>query len=136
MKVIISRTYLDNVTLGGLFIIEGDKRLFECKTIELPWRQNGRNTSCIPEGTYNVTRYDSETKGVCFHILDVPGRDAILIHKGNYAYGPHTDTKGCILVGKAFSDINNDGQYDVINSTETLNKLLKILPGSFKLIIL
>jgi hypothetical protein len=136
MKVILSRYYNQYETLGGLFILDGDKRIFECKTIELPWRQNGRNVSCIPEGTYNVIRYESPTKGDCFHVLDVPNRDSILIHKGNYAYGPKVDTRGCILPGKSFSDVNGDGQYDVIKSTETMGKLLEILPRTFKLIVL
>jgi hypothetical protein len=30
------------------------------------------------------------------HILDVPGRDYILIHPGNFP----EDTEGCVLVGK------------------------------------
>ncbi len=61
----------------------------------------------------------------------VPDRSYILIHRGNY----HTDIRGCILVGKYFKDINKDGVMDVVYSTDTVKKLLTILPDEFELII-
>ncbi len=131
MKAILSRTYNHYETIGTLMIMEGEKPLFKCKTIELPWYNNQNNFSCIPEGIYNVIKHTSPRHGNCFKVLDVPGRTDILIHKGNYT----SDTLGCILPGAGFADINNDGSMDVFDSTKTMNSLMEILPQNFKLVI-
>lgn len=136
MKVIISRTYNNNETLGTLMVMEGERPLYKCKTIELPYNGNQHNTSCIPEGVYEVIKYNSEKRGECFRLLDVPDRSDILIHIGNYAAGNKIDTLGCILPGAYFVDLNNDGNIDVAMSTKTMNELLVLLPDSFKLYIL
>jgi len=140
-KLIISRSYEEAETLGSAIIFKGRSKLFEFKTIELPLftvplKANTPFTNCIPEGTYEVTKIYSPTKGKCFMVHDVPGRTAILIHKGNYASGKKVDTEGCILVGSGFADINQDGELDVIESTDTLAKLLTILPDKFKIHLL
>jgi hypothetical protein len=140
-KVVISRTYDDKETLGHAIVFEGEDKLFEFKTIELPLftvplKANTVSTNCIPEGTYDVTTIYSPTKGKCFQVHDVIGRTAILIHKGNFATGKKVDTEGCILVGSRFEDVNKDGNLDVVESTITLAKLLQILPNKFKLHII
>jgi hypothetical protein len=136
MKAIISRTYNKNETLGTLMIMDGERPLYKCKTIELPDNGNQQNTSCIPEGIYDTIKYNSPKRGECFKVLDISGRTDILIHIGNYASGSHVDTMGCILPGQYFVDINNDGNIDVAESTKTLHQLLEILPDKFKLYIL
>jgi hypothetical protein len=132
MKAVLSRYYTETETLGILVVTDKQNLIFECRTIELPWKENQHNISCIPEGSYIVEKYNSPSKGQCFHIINVTERDSILIHKGNYT----TDTKGCIIVGKNFQDINGDGHLDVYGSTITLNNLLEKLPDIFKLIII
>lgn len=102
-----------------------------CSTLELPWLENIRRISCIPEGEYTVVKRFSPKYKNHFYILDVPNRDWILIHHGNF----YTDTLGCILVGQNYIDINNDGLLDVTNSVATMNKLNNMLPEKFKLII-
>ena len=136
MKVIISRTYNKNETLGTLMVMEGERPLYKCKTIELPDNGNQHNTSCIPEGIYEVEKYYSEKRGECFWVKDVPDRTGILIHIGNFAAGNHVDTLGCILPGRYFTDLNNDGNIDVAESTPTMRELLALLPTDFKLYIL
>jgi hypothetical protein len=136
MKVVISRTYGKNETRGSLFVLDGHDLLFRCKTIELPNLGNQHNISCIPEDIYDCIKYDSPTKGKCFHVLNVQNRDSILIHKGNYVAGSHIDSKGCILPGNYFSNINEDGFIDVAESTKALEMLLSLLPDSFKLYVL
>jgi len=136
MKVIISRSYFKSETKGRLIVLDGVEKVFELVTLELADNGNQRNTSCIPEGVYDVVKYSSKSKGDCFHVLDVPERDSILIHKGNYAAGKKIDTKGCILPGVYFTDINNDGNIDVAESTIAMDKLLTTLPDKFKLYIL
>jgi hypothetical protein len=136
MKAIISRTYNSNETLGTLMVMEGERPMFQCKTIELPDNGNQHNTSCIPEGEYKVMKVKRPNGDDAFLIIDVPNRSNILIHKGNYAAGNHVDTLGCILPGKYFADINNDGNLDVVESTATMKELLELLPDKFKIHIL
>ncbi|WP_228466698.1 DUF5675 family protein [Adhaeribacter swui] len=118
-------------TLGVMTVKLGSQVIYNCKTLELPWLQNKSKVSCIPTGTYQVRKRNSPKYGDHFHVLDVPGRDYILIHHGNY----YTDILGCILPGQNFSDINGDGLRDVTNSKNTMKMLLSLLPDSFTLII-
>jgi len=125
-------------TLGTFTITEGNALLFSCKTIELPWKNNERQVSCIPNGTYRTVRHRSPNYGECFWLQDVPGRSEILIHHGNYAasVNPRTgtpDTKGCILPGHAHADVNADGIPDVTSSVNTMKKLREVLPDAFEL---
>lgn len=70
-----------------------------CLTLELPWKENKSNISCIPKGRYAFTlRYSPSFKYVTPILHSVPGREYILIHKGNSP----ADTAGCILVGEQF----------------------------------
>lgn len=64
-----------------------------CYTIELPWRNNIRLHSCIPEGRYKLVFRYSERHKVHLMLQSVPGRTLILIHKANDA---SRQLKGCI----------------------------------------
>jgi len=135
MKAILQRTPFADHTKGSLFLFRDEDNILSIKTLELPWYDNSRNISCIPEGTYEVERHFSPTKGSCFLIKDVPGRSDILIHAGNYVKGDKIDSKGCLLTGTGFKDINKDGYTDIRNSRLALNLLLIAAPQGFKLII-
>ena len=114
-----------NQTIGALTVVEDDKVLFGCWTLELPDLNNQSNISCIPSGIYNVKKRTSQKFGEHLHILGVDNRNYILIHQGNY----NSDIRGCILTGLNLSDINKDGLIDVVNSRVSLNRLLKLLPN-------
>ena len=131
MKATITRHKLqDAQTLGTLVLTDDEgNKIYNCKTLELPWLDNKRNESCIPLGNYKVVARQSARYNKHYHILDVPGRSFVLIHIGNY----YTQTKGCILVGKSISDINSDGYLDVTNSKSALQELLKLAPNGFDL---
>jgi len=128
MVNIIRKESDDKQTLGEM-VIDGYEITF--KTLELPWLNNQRTISCIPTGTYQVIKRNSNKYEDHFYIVGVPDRDWILIHSGNY----HQDTQGCILVGQQYLDINKDGHHDVTNSKFVMNKLNEILPEEFTLII-
>ena len=88
--ITLCRTYHPAGTNGFLYDPDGE---LLCLTIELPWRNNLVRESCIPEGTYPLTkRYSQKFK---HHILinDVPDRSLILIHPANNAA---TELLGCI----------------------------------------
>lgn len=119
----------NNQTLGELNVYSGIERLFSCKTLELPYVMNLTGISCIPKGNYTVVPRYSEKYKNHYHILDVHNRTHILIHVGNYK----TQTEGCILIGKSFAYINDDGLLDISSSRKTLKELIKVAPEGFKL---
>lgn len=132
IKAILIRTSdNESQTLGTFNMFDGDKVIFSCKTLELPYRNNAKGASCIPLGKYKVVGRTSPKYGNHFHVLDVENRDYILFHQGNFNY----QIRGCILVGSSFKDINNDGEKDVINSKNTLSKMTG-LTNEFELTII
>lgn len=72
-------------------------------TLELPWRDNQPNASCIPAGRYTVRMRHSPKYGQVYHVQSVPNRTHILLHHGNYAgdrvLNYRTHSAGCILFG-------------------------------------
>lgn len=67
-------------------------------TCEDRWRDNKKNISCIPYGSYICKRVKSSRFGNTFEITDVPNRTHILFHTGNTELNTH----GCILIGERF----------------------------------
>lgn len=96
-----------------------------CYTLELPWRDNARDISCIPEGVYDVYFASSVRFGPCFRFAYVGHRSNILIHVGNFV----GDTRGCILPGLDVDEIS------VLHSRQAMDRLFVSLPGVFKLCI-
>ncbi len=122
----------DQQTLGEMHFYDGIKRLLTVKVLELPDRENQRAISRINAGKYKcVLRWPSKYKWH-FILLDVEGRDYILIHFGNY----FTDTKGCLIVGNNFADINKDGYNDVTSSKKTIQRILNLPGDEFELTII
>jgi len=103
--------------------------LAQCVTLELPWRDNQPQVSCIPEGIYPVRARKSEKHGDHYQVHDVPGRDLILLHPGNFV----SQLRGCLLPGDSLADLNKDGIPDITNTRATLNKLLASLGAEFTL---
>ena len=111
-------------TVGSLTLYDSmHNTLLRFDTLELSYDNNKRGKSCIIPGLYVVNRKTSYRHGKCFELQNVLGRDNILIHKGNF----NSDTKGCILIGNGFKDINQDFQVDVLNSKIAMDNLLRTL---------
>lgn len=122
----------DKQTLGIMYVFFDGKIVYQCNTLELGWHKNKNKSSCIPIGSYKVEKRKSPKYGSHFWIKDVPNRDLILIHNGNY----YTQTLGCILVGNSLMDINKDGLLDVVSSKPTMTKLNTLLPENFNIEII
>ncbi|KAA1242907.1 DUF5675 family protein [Aquimarina sp. RZ0] len=89
MEVLIIRNYFKEGTNGTLFV----NSKFLCFTIELSWKDNVKNISCIPEGAYVLEpRYSKQHK---HHLVlrDVKNRKLVLIHPANNA---KKELRGCI----------------------------------------
>ena len=111
MELELLRTYCTNGTNGSLFIDCAGL----CYTIELPWKNNEHNVSCIPEGRYElVKRYSPKFKWH-FEVCNVPNRDLILIHPYNDAM---KQARGCIA---PVTTITGEGKGD--NSRVVFDKL-------------
>ena len=89
MVLVLNRTYFPEGTQG---VLEWNGTLI-CYTIELPWLGNQRRISCIPEGEYLLQLRFSPKFKWHFLLMDVPGRDLILIHPANDA---KLELLGCI----------------------------------------
>jgi hypothetical protein len=135
IHLILSRFYQPKETLGAFLIMDGYEELFQCKCLELAWLDNQRNISCIPEGTYSVEKYSNAKHPNVFWVKNVPGRDGILIHMGNYATGNHKDTEGCLIPGLNFADIDGNGFQDVVAPDIAMNAMNHFLPPLFTLTI-
>lgn len=130
MQMLIVRNNKSEIqSLGNLFVFDDTGIKANCKTLELPDKDNQRRISCFPEGQYTVVKRYSEKYGNHFHILDVPNRDYILIHAANYV----RQLLGCVAVGANHTDIDGDGYRDVTSSRNTLATLYDIMPDSFTL---
>ena len=129
MELTLIRSYHPLGTNGVLF----NGAQLVCRTIELPWKNNARMISCIPEGKYTVVKMKptQKSKYEYLHVCNVSGRDSILFHPGNYT----SQILGCLLPGEYLIDLNKDGIIDVANTTATLRKMTSILPENFPLII-
>lgn len=125
MNLVLERLTDNGVQTTGvlrLFSSSGEQ-LLKLDTLELSWKNNQRRISCIPNGVYQIAPKLSMRFGRTFQILNVPERDNVLIHSGNFNH----NTKGCVLVGKGYRDINNDFQLDVLNSKISMKLLLSAL---------
>ncbi len=89
-----------------------------CFTLELPYKNNKPNISCISIGKYKYEVYKSKRfNRDCIRILNVYNRTNIIIHPGNYI----TDTEGCIFPGMHID------KKDICNSRCALQLILEKL---------
>lgn len=77
----------------------------EFYTLELPWRNNESNISCIPAGIYRCHMTMSAKMKKMLYLVDGTGkRTGIRIHSANLAgsieAGFHSQLNGCIAIGE------------------------------------
>ncbi len=126
---ILERVYLPTRTLGSIYSPDGK---IVCKTLELPWKENKKSVSCIPEGTYLTMLQPpkADRKYFYFRLPVVPGRSGILIHRGTNP----THSKGCILVASRFTNVETMEPI-LEDSTTKLTWMTQNLPANFHLTI-
>ena len=125
MRLLLDRySHEEKQTIGKLYLLDLNENVIDkWDSLELPWLENKRRVSCIPEGDYKAKKHISPRFGQSLWLQDVPNRSEILIHRGNF----YTDILGCILIGKDLADINNDGVMDVTQSVKAINELMSYL---------
>lgn len=95
----MTKTYFPEGT-NGIVVYKGEA---VCHTIELPWKDNQYQVSCIPEGKYFIEKRYSRRFGWHLEIMDVPNRSLILYHPANNAL---KELEGCIA---AVSQLSGPG---------------------------
>lgn len=96
-------------------------------TLELPWKENQRRISCIPEGGYlcKLAKGRKTSGGLyislTYEVLNIPNRDGVLFHVGNTT----RDSEGCILIGEKFGTLTN--RPAILESRGGFQKLLGLL---------
>lgn len=133
MKIEVKRiAKKDTYTIGKMYI-DGE---YFCDTLEDKDRNLSQSTplstiksikvdgsTAIPTGTYKlIVNMSPKFKRNLPRLLDVPGFEGILIHRGN----TDKDSAGCILVGE------NKEVGRVINSTPYEVKLTKLLQAAIE----
>ncbi len=117
----LNRIYFPEGTQG---VLEWNGTLI-CYTIELPWLGNQRRISCIPEGKYILQLRFSPKFKWHFLLMDVPGRDLILIHPANDA---KLELLGCIAPVTVHTGIGKGSA-----SRKALEKLKALTKKAFEL---
>jgi hypothetical protein len=107
----------------GTFGVLIDEIIPFCLTVERPWLNNQTGISCIPADTYICRRINSPTHGNTFEVTNVPGRSAILFHKGNI----DDDSHGCVVVGEQYGYLN--GKVAVLASGPAFDEFQRRLEG-------
>ena len=104
---------------------DGEDTTIVCQTLELPWRDNAHDVSCIPAGTYAVKlQFSPKHDRMLYHLQDVSGRGDVEIHIGNTV----KDTLGCILLGESRGAL--DGVDAVLASHEAFDAFMALMNGA------
>ena len=109
MKIVLIRRDTNEDGTDGSLTLPSGKVI---QTLELPWRNNQDDKSCIPYGSYDCKRVNSPKFGKVFEVMSVPQRENVLIHKGNFLDNTH----GCILLGMTRA---RKGDQDAIGNSKT-----------------
>lgn len=131
--VLTSSPSTDEGTFGMMVLDDGS----DMHTLELPWRDNAPQISCIPAGTYLCELvWSPRFKTQLYGLRNVPQRSDILIHWANWAgdraKGWKSELQGCIAPGVAVGVLNNHAghpQRAVIQSRRALHDLMAWAAG-------
>jgi len=133
-------TRFANTPLGTFGLLRGESRdgngelvrtHFSVYTLELPWKRNKRNLSCIPMGVYplrrcihNIGTLPTTDDYDAFEVVGVEGRSNIHIHIGNTI----NDISGCIVLGRSLGYVK--GKWAVVSSRLAFDTFMAGMQGT------
>jgi len=108
-EMIIKRVWETEYSTYGNIIDKTAGMIFAL-TIELPWKENQPNISCIPAGKYTCCRcWYNKGKYETFQIMNVSNRTNIKFHIANKTGRKKrkikTDLLGCVGIGESFDPV-------------------------------
>ena len=95
-------------TTFGLLIAPGDWRR---ATIELPWRDNAPNVSCIPTGDHQAFWAWSPRHGRAVYHVAAEGRAGVEVDVANWS----SELRGCLAMGRKIAKFPGKG-WGITNS--------------------
>lgn len=117
-SVVLRRDYDDGTQTIGTLSIKRNGASLTLKTLELPYKNNAKNISSIPKGTYQCKyTFSPRFLKYTYEIMNVTGRTGIRVHTANYV----SSLQGCIALGMSHKDINQDGKLDAYESKKALD---------------
>jgi hypothetical protein len=130
ISIVRKKPNADGTGTPGTLTVAGSA--FNCDTLELIWANNERGRSCIIADVYKGVVWLSPTLGrLVIRLEDKHGRQACLIHNGNFAgdetHGQFTQIHGCTEVGRGYGQVpmpNGGTQYGIRDSKNTLAALI------------
>lgn len=124
LRIIRLETSWTEGTFGAI-LVDGE---ILGNTLELPWKMNSPNLSCIPAGQYICTPYMSPKFGKTYQVMNVHGRTYILFHPANLV----TQLEGCIAVGESIKKlrVGSTELRGVANSGKTFKRFMDLVSGS------
>lgn len=106
MRVIRLKRIVHDSNAGTFGVLIFDDLFPYFTSIELPWKSNAHDISCIPAGEYLTSKIISpHFKYDVYELQNVPNRQNIEMHIANSIY----DINGCIGIGRAFGIVETNG---------------------------
>jgi len=93
---------------------------FHAATMELAWRDNQPNISCIPVGEY-IIRKDNTGKHRYAVVMGVKGRTSIELHPATWP----SELEGCIALGESIQEMNDSTV--LAESVSAMNRFITAL---------
>ena len=117
----------ENQTSGTSTVLNHlNQPLFASLSLERGWRNNERNVSCYPAGTYLVMlEYSPRFNQMLWEVKGVVNRSECKFHSANYWY----QLNGCTALGLRFKKLNSDNYQDLTFSKDTMNQFHQALKG-------
>ena len=119
-RVVLQRVWMDeNQSTGSLIVLDKFRQpIYISPCIERGDRNNERNVSNVPTGTYPLVWENSTKFGMVWELKDVPNRSECKIHVANM----WDEINGCIAPGTYLGELNADGYYDTLASGDALKR--------------
>tara|TARA_R110000787_G_scaffold114376_1_gene224081 strand:+ start:480 stop:914 length:435 start_codon:yes stop_codon:yes gene_type:complete len=119
-RVVLQRVWMDeNQSTGSLIVLDKFRQpIYISPCIERGDRNNERNVSNVPTGTYPLVWENSPKFGMVWELKDVPNRSECKIHAANM----WDEINGCIAPGTYLGELNADGYYDTLASGDALKR--------------
>ena len=124
--VLIRKAKSPDVTVGTLLIVKNSAVVYKAHSIELPWKDNQRNISCVPDGIYKIEyEHSDKFNRFLWELKGVPNRSEIKIHPAN----SKDELAGCIALGTDIT-YKEDGTVYLSLSTAKVNQFNHAMRGT------